>query len=236
MKADSSVLLSGRGSWLGGPGGLYLGIALFVVIAVLSYLFSGLLGVMGLVILSAGMLGAVLALVLIFKFPVWLGMIWFLSMSGLHTLGMLRMPGLPDFSFPRLFMLAVLLLIPLGARNIGFGGAMAGIDGAFLAIAHLNTFVENMVAGRGFIAIACVVYGRWNPLGVMGAALFFGMADAAQIRLQASNPDVPYQFFVMLPYVLAVLFLIVFAGQVRMPSALGVPFLGERRRRKRRGA
>ncbi len=117
-----------------------------------------------------------------------------------------------------------------------FGGAMAGIGGAFLAIAHLNTFVENMVAGRGFIAIACVVYGRWNPLGVMLAALFFGMADAAQIRLQALNPDVPYQFFVMAPYVLAVVFLIVFAGRVRMPSALGVPFIGERRRRRHRDA
>ncbi len=115
-----------------------------------------------------------------------------------------------------------------------FGGAMAGIGGAFLAIAHLNTFVENMVAGRGIIAIACVVYGRWNPLGVLLAALFFGMADAAQIRLQALKPDIPYQFFVMAPYVLAVLFLIVFAGRVRMPSALGVPFLGERRHRKRR--
>ena len=54
--------------------------------------------------------------------------------------------------------------------------------------------------------------------------------------LQALNPDVPYQFFVMLPYVLAVVFLIVFAGRVAMPSALGVPFLGERRGRKRRGA
>ena len=109
-----------------------------------------------------------------------------------------------------------------------FGGAMARIGGAFLAIVHINTFVENMVAGRGFIAIACVVYGRWNPLGVMVAALFFGIADAAQIRLQALNPDIPYQFFVMAPYVLAVVFLIVFAGRVQMPSALGVPFHGER--------
>ena len=74
-----------------------------------------------------------------------------------------------------------------------------------------------------------MVYGRWNPLGVMLAALFFGFADAAQIRLQVLNPDIPYQFFVMAPYILAVLFLIVFAGRVRMPSALGVPFLGGNR-------
>ncbi len=130
------------------------------------------------------------------------------------------------------FLMAALLYVFLYRTNWGL--EIRAIGGAFLAIAHLNTFVENMVAGRGFIAIACVVYGRWNPLGVMLAALFFGMADAAQIRLQALNPDIPYQFFVMAPYVLAVLFLIVFAGRVRMPSALGVPFVGEQRHRKRR--
>ena len=111
-----------------------------------------------------------------------------------------------------------------------FGGVMAGIGGAYLSIAQVGGFVENMVSGRGFIAIACVVFGRWNPLGVMLAALFFGMADAAQIRLQLLYPDIPFQFFVMLPYVLAVAFLIVFAGRAQMPAALGIPFFDERRR------
>ena len=105
-----------------------------------------------------------------------------------------------------------------------FGGAMAGIGGAYLAIAELSGFVENMVAGRGFIAIACVVFGRWNPLGVMLACLFFGLTDAAQVRLQSLNPDIPYQFFVMAPYALAVLFLIFFAGRAGLPRALGLPF------------
>jgi general nucleoside transport system permease protein len=89
-----------------------------------------------------------------------------------------------------------------------------------------------MVAGRGFIAIACVVFGRWNPLGVMLAALFFGMADAAQIRLQSLNPDVPYQFFVMMPYALAVLFLVFFAGRAQLPAALAQPFFAGRGKRK----
>ena len=114
-----------------------------------------------------------------------------------------------------------------------FGGAMAGAGGAFLSIAEIAAFVENMVAGRGFIAIACVVFGRWNPLGVLLAALFFGMADAAQIRLQTLNPDIPYQFFVMAPYVLAIVFLVFFAGRVQMPRALGVPFFGGRRRKSK---
>lgn len=105
-----------------------------------------------------------------------------------------------------------------------FSGAMAGAGGAYLSTAQLSGFVENMVAGRGFIAIACVVFGRWTPAGAVLAALFFGAAEAAQVRLQMLNPDIPFQFFVMMPYVLAVLFLVFFAGRTRMPGALGVPF------------
>jgi general nucleoside transport system permease protein len=105
-----------------------------------------------------------------------------------------------------------------------WGGALAGAGGAYLSIAQIGNFVEDMVAGRGFIAIACVVYGRWNPLGVLLATLFFGAADAAQIRLQALNPEIPYQFFVMLPYLLAVGALVFLSRRSRLPSALAVPF------------
>ncbi len=110
-----------------------------------------------------------------------------------------------------------------------FGGAMAGLAGAYLATAQLSGFVENMVSGRGFIAVACVVFGRWNPIGAMLAALFFGAADAAQIRLQTLNPEIPFELFVMMPYVLAVLFLVFFAGRAQMPAALGIPFIGRRK-------
>lgn len=107
-----------------------------------------------------------------------------------------------------------------------FGGAMAGLAGAYLSTAQLSGFVENMVSGRGFIAVACVIFGRWNPIGAALAALFFGAAEAAQIRLQSLNPDIPFELFVMMPYVLAVLFLIFFAGRAQMPAALGIPFTG----------
>jgi simple sugar transport system permease protein len=119
--------------------------------------------------------------------------------------------------------------------SVLFGGAMAAIGGAYLSVVALAGFVEDMVAGRGFIAIACVVFGRWNPLAVMLAALFFGMADSAQIRLQALNPDVPYQFFVMMPYALAVVFLVFFAGRAQLPAALAQPFFAGRDKRRRKG-
>jgi general nucleoside transport system permease protein len=108
------------------------------------------------------------------------------------------------------------------------GGAFAGAGGAFLSIAQLTGFVENMVAGRGFIAIACVVLARWNPLGVILVALVFGVADAAQIRMQALFPEIPYQFFTIAPYLVALLSFVIFAGRSAMPAALGKPFDRER--------
>ena len=73
-----------------------------------------------------------------------------------------------------------------------FGGALAGIAGAHLALAHAGTFAENMSAGKGFIAIAVVVLGRWNPVYVLFAALFFGAASALQFFLQALGFDLPF--------------------------------------------
>jgi simple sugar transport system permease protein len=105
-----------------------------------------------------------------------------------------------------------------------FGGAMAGIGGAYLSTAQLAGFVENMVAGRGFIAIACVVFARWNPVGALVAALLFGIADAAQIRLQSLYPGIPYQAFIILPFVLALAALAAAARSAHLPAALGRPY------------
>ena len=105
-----------------------------------------------------------------------------------------------------------------------FCGGMAGIGGAFLSTAQLAGFVENMVSGRGFIAIACVVFARWNPIGVMAVALGFGIAEAAQIRLQALYPGIPYQAFVLLPYLLALVGLAAAARAAHLPAALAKPY------------
>ncbi|MBM3262797.1 MAG: ABC transporter permease [candidate division Zixibacteria bacterium] len=99
-------------------------------------------------------------------------------------------------------------------------GALAGVAGGYLSLAHANTFVEGMSAGRGFIALAIVIFGRWNPVGALIAALLFGLANAVQFQFQAIGAAVPYQFFLMLPYVLTLCVLVGFAGRTRPPAAL----------------
>lgn len=102
-----------------------------------------------------------------------------------------------------------------------FGGALAGIAGAHLALAHAGTFAENMSAGRGFIAIAVVALGRWNPPLVLLAALLFGAASALQFLLQAVGIDLPYQLFLAFPYLLTLAALAGWLGRTRAPAALG---------------
>ena len=101
------------------------------------------------------------------------------------------------------------------------GGALAGLAGATLVLAQVGTFSERMTAGRGFIAIAIVVLGRWHPVGVLAAAILFGAATALQFVFQASGLGVPYQLFLTLPYLLALLGLAGAVGRVRAPRDLG---------------
>jgi ABC-type uncharacterized transport system permease subunit len=101
------------------------------------------------------------------------------------------------------------------------GGALAGLAGATLVLAQVGTFTEKMTAGRGFIAIAIVVLGRWHPGGVALAALLFGGATALQFLFQASDTGVPYQLFLALPYLLALAALAVAVGRAKAPAGLG---------------
>jgi ABC-type uncharacterized transport system permease subunit len=102
-------------------------------------------------------------------------------------------------------------------------GVLAATAGTYLAVAYAHTFVEGMSAGRGFIALAIVIFGRWSPWGILGAALLFGLATALQFHVQALGLTVPYQFLLMVPYVLTLLVLAGYAGTTRAPAALGVP-------------
>lgn len=109
-------------------------------------------------------------------------------------------------------------------------GALAGLAGAALTLGQLGLFVENITSGRGFMAIAAVVFGRWKPSGALIAALFFGLTDALQLRLQALGLGVPHQFLLMLPYALTIVALVLGIGrklEVGTPAGpreLGVPF------------
>jgi simple sugar transport system permease protein len=104
-----------------------------------------------------------------------------------------------------------------------FGGAMGGLAGGTLVLAQVGTFAEGMSAGRGFIAIAIVVLGRWTPAGVAGAALLFGAASQLQYVFQSLGWTVPYQVFLMLPYALTLLVLAGTQRRAKAPAALGVP-------------
>lgn len=102
-----------------------------------------------------------------------------------------------------------------------FGGALAGLAGATLVLAQVGTFAEGMTAGRGFIAIAIVVLGRWRPGGVLLAALLFGGASALQFAFQAMGLALPYQLFLAMPYLIALLALAGAVGKTRAPAGLG---------------
>lgn len=103
-------------------------------------------------------------------------------------------------------------------------GLLAGLGGAFLSLSATGLFLDNMTAGRGYIALAILLLGRRNSFGILAAAALFGGADAFQLRGQGLGSGIPYQFLVMLPYLLTIVVLIGFAGKVRDPAALGRPF------------
>lgn len=108
-------------------------------------------------------------------------------------------------------------------------GILGGIGGAFLVVVQLGAFNDNMIAGRGYIALATVILGRFKPVGVALAALLFGASLALQVRLQAIDVDWPSQVFAMLPYVITLLALVCTAGKSSAPAALTIPFQREER-------
>jgi len=108
-----------------------------------------------------------------------------------------------------------------------FSGVMAGLAGAALALGAVRYFTPGMTAGRGFIVLGAIVIGRWNPMLGAAACLLFGAADAFQLRAQALNLGIPYQFFVMLPYLLAVLAIAGAIGRTNPPQHLGIAYQRE---------
>jgi len=102
-------------------------------------------------------------------------------------------------------------------------GALAALGGAFLSTASTGLFLDNMTAGRGYIALAILILGRRHPFGILFAALLFGGAEALQLRAQLLPIGVPLQFLIMLPYLLTIVVLAGFAGRSGAPNALGRP-------------
>jgi general nucleoside transport system permease protein len=112
-------------------------------------------------------------------------------------------------------------------------GILAGLGGAYLSIGQSSLFTRNMTAGRGFIALAALIFGKWKPLPTLLACLLFGFTEAVSIQMQGaiklpSGEDIPVQFIQMVPYVLTIVVLAGFIGSSRPPRALGIPYQKEK--------
>lgn len=106
-------------------------------------------------------------------------------------------------------------------------GALAAIGGAYLSIGQSSLFTRNMTAGRGFIALAALIFGKWRPVQTMLACLLFGFAEAVAIQMQGVV-EIPIQFIQIIPYVLTIIVLAGFIGHSRAPRALGIPYQKEK--------
>ena len=107
------------------------------------------------------------------------------------------------------------------------GGALMGLAGSFFTLAYFNMFLYGIVGGRGYVCIALVIFANWDPTKVLLGSLLFGGVDALQLRLQAIGFNIPYQFFLMMPYVLTIVVLILVARNAIAPSALLKPYRRE---------
>jgi len=109
--------------------------------------------------------------------------------------------------------------------GVSISGILAGLAGASLALGDLSFFAERMTAGRGYIALAALIFGKWTPLGVLGSTLFFGFADALQESLQGIGKiNIPSEFFLIIPFILSLIVLAGFVGRARPPASIGVPY------------
>ncbi|MBP9501577.1 MAG: ABC transporter permease [Candidatus Promineofilum sp.] len=108
--------------------------------------------------------------------------------------------------------------------NVIIGGVFAGLAGAFLTLEGVGTFERGMTNGRGFLALAIMIFGKWTPLGAWGAALLFGFTYALQTQLQFMGVNLPPQFIGSMPYILTILVLAGFVGRSRAPAAEGIPY------------
>ena len=169
-----------------------------------------------------------------------------LAHNGLVYLALLLVPGVWWLVFrtrfglrlravgenPQMVDAAGVSVLRLRYMALSLNGVLCGLAGAYLVLAQSASFSPNMTAGRGFMALAALIFGRWHPVGALWACLLFGFLDAVAIRLQGvalpGIGEVPVQAIQALPYVLTVVLLAGFIGKAVAPQALGRPYTKER--------
>jgi ABC-type uncharacterized transport system permease subunit len=108
--------------------------------------------------------------------------------------------------------------------NVILGGLVAGIGGAYFTIGSVGRFDKMMTAGKGFIGLAAMIFGNWNPVGALGSSMIFGFADSLQVKMQILNIPVPTEFLQMAPYLVTIIVLAGLVGKVHTPAADGSPY------------
>ncbi len=145
----------------------------------------------------------------------WVGL--FRTTWGLRSRAVGEHPGSADT--------AGVAVLRLRYINVTVAGAIGGLAGAYLSLELVGSFDRGFTAGKGFTALALMIFGRWNPLGALGAAMFFGLAQAYANQLMIDQiVNIPSQFIGILPYVMTILVLAFSAGKVRAPAAVGQPY------------
>jgi len=109
-------------------------------------------------------------------------------------------------------------------RNVMLAGLVAGTGGAYFTVGAVGPFSQNMTAGAGFIALACLIFGKWTPRGAIVAALFFGFANNLQGNLSIIGVSIPSEFMLMVPYIATIIAVSGVVGRVRAPAADGIPY------------
>jgi simple sugar transport system permease protein len=130
---------------------------------------------------------------------------------------------------------------PSSADNVGinvyavrylclmWGGAMAGLAGGYISLAELGLFFEGMTAGRGWIAIAIVIFGAWSPVRILAGALIFGVIDSLALHVMVVAPQIPFQLLLTLPYILSIVILVIAMKRAALPAALFKDYRREER-------
>lgn len=158
-----------------------------------------------------------LALFLVFA----VNFVLFRTRAGMSVRAVGESPAAADAAGIHVFRLRYVCVIT--------GSAMAALGGAYLVLTQVLLFSDKMSAGKGFIALAAIVLGRWQPKLAFMACLLFGFFDAVQLRLQFNQPEIPFQVFAALPYLVAILALVGLMGQANPPSSIGRPYDREMR-------
>jgi ABC-type uncharacterized transport system permease subunit len=130
--------------------------------------------------------------------------------------------------YPKAVDAAGFSVTSLRLQSLLVGAVYSGLAGSYLSLVIAGSFAENMTAGRGFVAIAMVTFGRWKPQFAFLAALLIGCAESLQYKFQTFGWKVPYQLMIALPYVVALLVLVIVGKGVAAPGALALPYRKER--------